>query len=360
MRRFFLFVCGVALLSAAPIRAQSLLPGQFGKWAKGRCVDKPLTTILAAEAKQKDNESCEYSSQNQTISVWAGSFYDPTSAYEVFTAWLRPGMMPTNVGQVAAFDKDGVLLLVGNIVLRSTANISKEDLGTLVKAVEPRSDKRPLPPVRTYLPMQGRLVGSERYALGPVALKIALAEAGLPEMPDLVTAIGFSKEAADAEAILARYVSPGKGKGVLLLLEYPTPNVAEQHIYHLAEVLPESARLSDPNILRKGSLLSIALSASSPEYAASLRQAADYETGVTWNEPRQTITDPPWATILGKIIIFTMLFMVVAVVLGVAFGGVRVLTKVFFPGKVFDRPEQMDVLQLGLSGSKRINSKDFY
>jgi len=46
-------------------------------------------------------------------------------------------------------------------------------------------------------------------------------------------------------------------------------------------------------------------------------------------------------------------------VLGAAFGGVRLLTKMLFPGKVFDRPEQMDVLQLGLSG-KRINSRDFY
>jgi hypothetical protein len=51
--------------------------------------------------------------------------------------------------------------------------------------------------------------------------------------------------------------------------------------------------------------------------------------------------------------------MVAAVVLGVAFGGVRVLAKIFFPGKVFDRPDQMEVLQLGLSG-KRINSRDFY
>jgi len=38
---------------------------------------------------------------------------------------------------------------------------------------------------------------------------------------------------------------------------------------------------------------------------------------------------------------------------------VRVLLKVFFPGKIFDRPGQMDVLQLGLS-SKRIDSRDFY
>ena len=45
--------------------------------------------------------------------------------------------------------------------------------------------------------------------------------------------------------------------------------------------------------------------------------------------------------------------------LGIAFGGVRVLTKRFFPGKVFDRPEDMEVLQLGLSG-KRIDPRDFY
>jgi len=94
-------------------------------------------------------------------------------------------------------------------------------------------------------------------------------------------------------------------------------------------------------------------------YGDALRSALNYETVVTQNEPRQTVTDPPILTTLAKIILATGAFMVIAVVLGVAFGGVRLLTKIFFPGKVFDRPEQMDVLQLGLSG-KRINSRDFY
>ncbi len=85
----------------------------------------------------------------------------------------------------------------------------------------------------------------------------------------------------------------------------------------------------------------------------------NYETEVTWNEPHQTVTDPPLLTTVAKIFIATFVFMVVAVVLGAAFGGVRVLAKTFFPGRFFDRPEQMDVLQLGLSG-KRIDSRDFY
>ena len=42
--------------------------------------------------------------------------------------------------------------------------------------------------------------------------------------------------------------------------------------------------------------------------------------------------------------------MVVTLVLGIAFGGVRIITKRLFPGKVFDRKEQIEVLQLGLVG----------
>jgi hypothetical protein len=151
----------------------------------------------------------------------------------------------------------------------------------------------------------------------------------------------------------------GKDTGVLLLFDYPTPQLAEQHLRHLEQALSGSANLAGTKVERKGSLLSLVLAPTSAAFAENLRNAINYETQVTWHEPTHTISDPPWATILGKIIISTMLFMVVAVVLGAAFGGVRVLAKVFFPGKVFDRPERMDVLQLGLSG-KRIDSSDFY
>ena len=90
-----------------------------------------------------------------------------------------------------------------------------------------------------------------------------------------------------------------------------------------------------------------------------LRNGVHYQTEVTWNEPTHQLSDPPWVVILGRILITTLLFMGLAVAVGAAFGGVRVLLKIVFPGKVFDRPGQMEVLQLGLSG-KRIDSRDFY
>ena len=308
------------------------------------------------EAGERGFSICGYKSGDSEISIWAGRYQDPSSAFEVYTSRLRMGMVPTNLGQVSAFDKDGVVVLDGSLVLSSTANISKEDLGALVKSMEASSEKAPLPPIRAYLPLAGRLLGTERYALGPEAMRAAMTELGQSNMAGLVDVAGFS---VGAEAMLARYSGRDNQGGVLLLLEYPTPQLAEQHIHHLDEVLPANAKQQGLSIVRKGSLLSMILSPSSPEYAKSLREAIDYETQVTWNEPSQTATDPPITSTIVKIIMGTGVFMTAAVVLGIAFGGVRVVTKIFFPGKVFDRPNEMEILQLGLTG-KRIDPTDFY
>lgn len=357
MHRLSLFVCGIALLSAAPLSAQEKpLPKQFQNWQLVSCVAKPVVAAISKEAGMREFSTCQFKSGDKIVEISGGRYRDPSGAFEAYTSQLRAGMVPTNLGQTAAFDKDGVLILEGSLVLSSTANISREDLGALVKAVEGGSEKGPLPPVPSYLPKVGRVLGTERYALGPQAMRAGLAEMGQSDSVTLIEASGVSH---DNEVMLARYSLPGKGSGVLLLIEYPTPQLAEQHIHHLVEVLPAAVLKTGSAIERKGSLLKIVLSPSSPEYAADLRAAVGYETQVTWNEASQTATDPPITSIMVKIFIGTGIFMVAAVVLGIAFGGVRVLTKRFFPGKVFDRPNQMEVLQLGLSG-KRIDPTDFY
>jgi hypothetical protein len=362
MRRLSLFVCGIALLSARSISAQQtippkqILPKEFRGWHLTSCNFKVQDFGFWKEAGLRTVNSCGYAAEGSTVQIQLAQYNDPSSAYEVFTGLLRSGMMPAKLGQVAAFDKDMVLIQEGTLVLRSTANVSQDDLGALLQSVDPQSEKSPLPPLRTYLPTPGRVVGTERYALGPEALQVALHGLGETETEGLVKAAGFAN---GAEAMLARYTNPGNGNGVLLLLEYPTPQLAEQHIHHLEEVVSAAAKQAGTEIERKGSLLSMVLSPSSTEFAKNLREAANYETQVTWNEASQAATDPPITSTLVKIIMGTGVFMVAAVVLGIAFGGVRVITKRFFPGKVFDRQNQMEVLQLGLSG-KRIDPSDFY
>src|SRR5579859_677304 len=190
---------------------------------------------------------------------------------------------------------------------------------------------------------------------GPAAFQAALDKLGKAEFAPLTKEAGFD---FGAEAMFANY-QKAKESGVLLLIDYPTPQLAEQHLRHLDAVLSPAEKQAGTTVERKGSLLSLVLRPPSAAFAAELRNGVHYQTEVTWNEPTHKLTDPPWVVVLGRILIFTLMFMGLTVAVGAAFGGVRVLLKTFFPGKVFDRPGQMDVLQLGLSG-KRIDSRDFY
>jgi hypothetical protein len=366
MRKPYLFVMVLLAAASATVNVYAqgaldrTLPDQFGRWVATTSPSKIKRegerARVYSEAGLVDSLAREYSNGSQKLTLEMTQFRDPSSAYEAYTSEINPGMRPSTVGGPSAVDHDRLLVLLGNFLMKiqPPQNPSTEELVQLAITIGKHSDHTPLPPIRTYLP-EGFTDGTQRYALGPNGFRAALETLDRGEYSDAAEEVGF---ASGAEVMLAEY-HRGNDSAVLLVIEYPTPQLAERHLHHLETVRSAMAKNATVRIERKGSLLSLVLAPTTAAYAERLRNAVNYETQITWNEPTHTITDPPWATILGKIFIATGLFMVVAVVLGVAFGGVRLLTKIFFPGKVFDRPEQMDVLQLGLS-SKRIDSRDFY
>ena len=317
-------------------------------------VQKPA---LSQEAGEREFRQCQFTSGKRTVTILAGKYRDPSSSYEVYTSLLRPAMQPSTVGRFTVVDDWGLIALVGDTVfeVRQPRNISTKDLQELASIVAAQSAKTPLPPIREYLPEEDLVNASQRYALGPEALRAAAESARRPEIAGLAGAVGFGQ---GAEVMLAQY-HRGRESGALLLIDYPTPQLAELHLRHLDDALREVVKGYEAKIERKGSLLSIVLGPSSAAYAEKLRSAVTYETQVTWNEPSATATDPPWAVVLYRIFVGTGVFMVMAVAFGVAFGGFRIFIKRLLPGKVFDRPEQMEVLQLGLSGNK-IDTRDLY
>ncbi len=283
--------------------------------------------------------------------TWNMTLYtygDSSGAYQAYTVMLVPGStdLPT--------PNPGVVLINGNRVLRTGAGLSPEQRKSVDAWLRSISDGVASPPIATYLPEAGKQPHSERYALGPIGFKAAARAVAKIDATAFADEAGFKSH---AEAMLAKYKT-AKDEATLLLLEYPTPQLAELHLRHLQRALAD-AKWNTSSIERKGSLLSIVLAPTSPEYADKLRASVNYETQVTWNEPSSTATDPPITSTLVKIIIATFVFMGVTLVLGIAFGGVRVITKRLFPGKVFDRKEQIEVLQLGLSG-KPIDPTDLY
>jgi hypothetical protein len=360
MRLHFPILAFLLAAAAAPHSSaqQRVLPDHFAGWTaqKATFPAELQRPDLSQEVGAMAPEISAYTSGDKTIQVTVGKFRDPSSAYQVYTSKLTLQMMPSTVWGPSAIKDGHLLLLVGNLVLEveNSQNASSEDLKQLATAVKGHADQTPLPPVRTYL-ADGFADGTQRYVLGPVGFQAALESLHQGEYSVLTPEVGFQ---SGAEAMLAQY-RRGKESAVLLIIEYPTPQLAEQHLRHLDLLLPAAARQAGAKIERNASLLSLILAPSSAAYATDLRSSINYATQVTWHEPTYKITDPPLTTTIVKIIFATFLLMVIAVVLGAAFGGVRLLTKIFFPGKVFDRPDQLDVLQLGLS-SKRIDSRDFY
>jgi hypothetical protein len=353
MRSHFILIALLFLIPST-YGKEPAWPASIGKWTAASQVqsvtlpDGPQQVLLRESGLVSASTESYTDGKGAPEEVRLYTFRDSSGAYEGYTFLQATAAMMNTVNFV---------LTKGNKVawIRGGPNLSPEDIRAFESWLASSADKTPPPPIAGFLPNAGVEEFTQRYTLGPAGFRAALESLQRKEYAGLADEAGFK---ANAEAMFARYRN-GKDEAVLLLIEYPTPQLAGLHLKHLEQGLTPEMKQAGTTIEQHASLLSIVLAPSSQEYARKLREAINYDTEVTWNEPTHKLTDPPLLSTIAKIMLITGGFMVVAFVLGVAFGGVRILTKIFFPGKVFDRPEQLDVLQLGLS-SKRINSRDFY
>jgi len=370
MKKLLTVVTLLLLLACTGAAAEPpLLPDKFGNWqAEGPSRTSTRKISLLPQPDQKDAELAEaglrsseersYRNGSDEMRVAVCTFKDPSGAYQFYTQLLQTGLKKAALGEEAFFDDHAGVVLVGNFVVVAAASpepLKPETLAELIRTLKSKAEQTPFPPLKSYLPEKGLLAGTQRYALGPEGFRASMKAADQAAFADLSKIVGFE---SGVESMLGRYKTP-RGEGVLLLLEYPTPQLAEQHLHHLEEALSADAKQAGVDVQRNASMLSLVFGAKSKEFAQELRKNVNYETQVVRNEAGQTLTDPPWVLVLSKIFFLTAIFLGVATGLGIAFGGVRVLTKRLFPGKVFDRPQDIEVLQMGLSG-KKIDPSDMY
>lgn len=266
-------------------------------------------------------------------------------------------MAPDDLAPHSLFSRQRALLLIGNLVFEVTGPDlypARAALKNLAAQFSRQADASPYPTVGEYLPAAGRVRNSERFLLGPVGLARAL-----PGMQG--DWVGFN---LGAEAELARYRVSGE-EAVLILISYPTPQVAARRVPEIARAFAANPaqRISSDRpavfLRRTSSLVAVVAQTSSQSLADSLLANIHYQDVITWNEPRHTLTDPPWSQVVVGMFVGTGIVMLFAIVAGIGFGGIRLLVKFLLPGKVFDRPNQVEILQLGIS-SKPIEAKDFY
>jgi hypothetical protein len=75
----------------------------------------------------------------------------------------------------------------------------------------------------------------------------------------------------------------------------------------------------------------------------------NYDADVTWNQNTYFTRRDNVANLIVGVIILAGIILGMSIVAGIAFGGFRVAIKRFFPDKVFDRPEQMEIIALHLT-----------
>ncbi|MGA8869449.1 MAG: DUF6599 family protein [Candidatus Sulfotelmatobacter sp.] len=350
--------------SRAPVagaQAQSLLPAQFGGWqrrgtlqaSKDAAAADPANAAVLKEYGFTDLETCSYTRDDgRTLKIRAARFADASGAFGAYTFYLQPEMAREEIGDQGASLGPRILFYRGQVVVDAVFSqltvMSAAELRELAGMLpRPGGNAGALPPVLAFMPHHGYVGNTEKYAEGPLAL--GAISSPLPR--DLVD---FS---ADPHVAMGQYTTPS-GAATLMLIYYPTPQLAAEHLrridaaHHAAQPQPGIEGVENVGPFfdkRTGPIVAIAAGPVSESDARMLLGAVNYDARVTWNENTYFDKKNNIANFLVNLVILCMILGGLSVVAGVAFGGVRVLVKRILPGKVFDRPEQMEFISLHLA-----------
>jgi hypothetical protein len=368
MHRSPLIPVMLLLFAATPVVAQQFLPGSFGNWSSTGStrftadqLDSPgdaTPGVIAKEYRFVSGEQCNYTSGTATLEVMLYHMKDPSGAYGEYSYLRMPDMSRAALAEHSAISRERALVLVGDLVLdirgRELPRL-KTDLEALATALAPQAYGGPLPTLWQRLPLAGIIERSDHYVLGPVALNQLLPVA----QGDW---LGFYE---GAEAEVARYRLAGR-EVTLVVADFPAPQAAQARLVELEKKHnvngPDQNVAGRPPALyakRSLTLLAIVSGARSQREANVLLNQVRSATELTWNEPNFEATEPGILPMIAGAIIGTGIICGLAIVVSLVFGGFRLAVKRMLPGKVFDRPSNMQILQLGLS-SKPINAEDFY
>lgn len=330
-----------------------LLPPAFGGWQLSGAAEKsrnpavadPTNARLLAEYGFTDFEGAAYTRDDgRKLTVKAARFQDASGAYGAFTFYKTPEMLNEKIGDQGYSLNERVLFYRGNIlvdaVFQKLSAMSAAELRELADDLpRPRGVTANLPGLPAYLPRGFYIKNTARYIVGPVALE----KTGAPLGADYVN---FDK---GAEVVLGDYNVSGS-PARLMLVSYPTPQIAAAQLAKI-EAARQAHQLGDAALStrRTGPILVLASGALSPGDAKSLLTSVNYDADVTWNEKTHFTRRDNVANLIVGVILLAAIIGGMSIVAGIAFGGVRLAVKRFFPDKVFDRPERMEIIALHLS-----------
>ncbi len=341
--------------------APAILPKEFCGWqmsgssrtSSDPAVADPVNAAVLKEYGFNSFESATYSRDDgRKLTLRAARFGDASGAYGAYTYYKTPEMLIEKVGDGAASMNERVLFYRGNIlidaVFQKLSAMSAAELRELAQSLPlPAGNTRNLPGLPAYLPPQSYVKNTAKYVVGSVALQNL-------DAPVPASLVDFN---SGAEVVLGNYNSSG-GEATLMLISYPTPQIAAEHLRRIEAASPQNngaTASSTPMLVnpifdkRTGPIVVVVAGPLSQAEAKSLLASVDYDANVTWNENTHFTKRDNLANLLVNVIILCFIIIGFALVAGVAFGGIRILARGMFPGRVFERAESREFIALHLS-----------
>ena len=342
----FLFVCGV-WAAETPI-----LPKAFAGWQQDVSSLKSSANPADADANYpavlKEYgftavESANYEKGDRKLGVRAARFEDATGAYGAYTLYSQPGMLTEEIGRHGESAGDRVLFMQGNIVVEAKFDhvnaMSAAEMRELAGDLpQPAANLGQPPGLPRWLPQTEFIEHSVKFAVGPRSYD----QTGSP-LP--ASSIDFSK----SPEILTALYKTDAGNAKLTLISYPTPQIAGIQLRAIEQnaAALQQAGMGNFQIKRTGPLLAI-VSDGSKSDAESLLASVNYEAEVTYNEPTFLSKRDNIGNLILAVFALIGIILAVAIVFGIAFGGLRVFLKRFYPDRFVDRPEDARVITLNL------------
>jgi len=307
-------------------------------------VDKPTSynekTIDSLDRKRASAIN-RYGLAGVTVQNWQGprgtvhvtlyEMLDTSAAYGLFTLDRnidQPGFATTPIGTEAFRAGNRTEFWQSKYVVKLEGPAAAtDDFARIVSEnIFGRSKK---PPVSTHLPPSNLIQGSDKYIVDASGI-------GRELNLDPQT-LGFDDS---VEVATASYRVSGKVAHLVLLM-YPTQQIAKKYEDQWAAAASE-----DPGSRKRvGALLALVRGSREPSLAKAILDGVNYETQVTWDEPRPDLS---LREVILTIFTFIGVGLLFTIVVGISFGGLRIFVKARYPDRVFDRPEDMEIIQLKL------------
>ncbi len=350
MKRLFALVAALCFLTLGAFAADpALLPQSFAGWEKSQTVKHGTTPSQADAAFPAvlkeygfhDFESADYNRGGRHITIKAARFDNVSGAYGAFTFYRAPEMQREEIGDDAASANQRILFYRSNVLVDATLDqitaMSAADLRALAKELPQAQGNDATPPnLPGYLPKEKAVPGTAKYVMGPQALNLVHA-------PVTADQVNFEKFGSDAEVVLGQYEDQGN-QSTMVVISYPTKEIATERLQNL-----ESAMQSAPGFVAKRSGDKVILMTGDLPLADAkgLVGSVNFDATVSWTQATSLAPKDNVGNLIVAVFSLIGVLLLVGLIFGVFFGGIRVLIRRVLPTR-FHKEDEEEFISLDL------------